>query len=311
MPHIARLPHGRTTVDARCYSPAMSEDRLAQIIRATADELTAAFNKTEAIRHQGQKGAAREDPVLNFVRGRLPGTVRAVGSSEVIDSTGATSKQQDIVIVDPSTLPFFDADKHRVYPAECVQGVIEVKSRLNKKEVWDACEKIASVKRLPKVHYYDDPLGRRWLAYDGSTLNHRPTLGYVFAYEASTQIETLTDNVIEWCEGHGPEVWPDGLFVIGKGTISWFKDNKPHECLYPGASIGIIESQHPRDVLLNMALSLHTAFVKAWMPPFRLHPYLPTAVLGVAKRPKPPWPARHDQVTLTGADTAKDAGAPA
>ena len=289
----------------------MSEERLAQIVRATADELTAAFNKTAAVQHQGQKGAVREDPVLNFVQGRLPGTVQAFGSSEVIDSNGATSKQQDIIIVDPSTPPFFNEDKHRVYAAECVQGVIEVKSRLTKKEVRDACEKIASVKRLPKVHYYDDILGRKWQANDGTQLNHRPTLGYVFAYEGSTQIETLANNVIEWCEGHAPEEWPDGLFVMGKGTIAWFKDGKAHESLYPGASIGVIKSQHPRDVLLSMALNLHTAFVTAWMPPFRLHPYLPTAVLGVAQWSTPAGPTWPDQTTPADAGAGEAAGAPA
>jgi hypothetical protein len=229
----------------------------------------------------------------------------------VIDSTGATSKQQDIIIVDPSTPPFFNEDKHRVYPSECVQGVIEVKSRLNKSEVWDACEKIASVKRLPKVHYYDDALGRGWPANDGTMLNHRPTLGYVFAYAGSTGIDTLASNVIDWCEEHVPEEWPDGLFVMGKGTIAWFMDGKSHECLYPGASIAVIESQHPRDVLLNMALSLHMAFVTAWMPPFRLHPYLPTAVLGVVKRPTPTGPAWPKRLTPADTDAAEDAGAPA
>lgn len=287
----------------------MSEDRLAQIVRATADELTAAFHKAAAVQHQGQKGAAREDPVLNFVQGRLTGNVRAVGSSEVIDSTGATSKQQDIIIVDPSTPPFFSADKHRVYPAECVQGVIEVKSQLTKSEVLDACEKIASVKRLPKVHYYDDILGRTWLANDGTTLNHRPTLGYVFAYTGRTQIETLANNVIEWCDGHAPAEWPDGFFVMDKGAIVWFKDGKSHECLYPGATIGVIESRRPGDVLLNMALSLHTAFVSAWMPPFRLHPYLPTAVLGVAKHPMPAGPKWPKQFGQADAGAVENGGA--
>jgi len=64
-----------------------------------------------------------------------------------------------------------------------------------------------------------------------------------------------------------------------------------------------------RDVLLNMALSLHTAFVSAWMPPFRLHPYLPTAVLGVAKHPMPAGPKWPKQFGQADAGAVENGGA--
>jgi hypothetical protein len=85
---------------------------------------------------------------------------------------------------------------------------------------------------------------------------------------------------------------------MDKGAIVWFKEGRAHECPYPGATIGVIESRRPEDVLLNMALSLHVAFVSAWMPLFRLRLYLPTAVLGVAKQPMsagPKWPKQFGQ----------------
>lgn len=274
----------------------MTEDRLAQIIRATADELVAAFNKTAAIMHEGSKGTARESPLLSFLQGRLPATVRAVGSSEVLDSGGTTSMQQDILIVDPSTPPFLNEGNQRVYPAECVHGVLEVKGRLNKHEVVDACNKIASVKRLPKIHYYADPLGRFYPSLEtGVALNHRPTFGYVFAYKSQTKIETIADNVIDWCKVHSPEEWPDGVFILDRGTVGWLLDGVFQECVVPGSQVGFIESQEPRDVLLAMILNLNVAYVTAWMPPFKLHGYLPTAVLGVTKSSQPPEPTWPEQ----------------
>lgn len=269
----------------------MAEDRLAEIIRATATELEAAFNRTAAIQHRAQKGAAREDPVLSFVRGRLPRTVAAVGGGEVLDASGATSRQQDILIVDPSTPPFLDERKHSVYPSECVHGVIEVKSSLNKAEVIDACETIASVKRLAKTNYFPDPLGRTYVDVDGRRVGHRPTFGYVFAYASRSRIETLADNVADWCEGRPPSEWPDGLYIMGKGSITWFRDGVPFECLVEGARLGFLQSSHARDTLLTMALNLHMAYVTAWMPPFRLHPYVASAGLGVAKWSEPAAPS--------------------
>lgn len=269
----------------------MNEDRLAQIIRATADDLQAAFKRTAAIQHQAQKGAAREDPVLAFVRSRLPGAVVATGSGEVIDAAGGCSQQQDILIVDPSTPPFLDEERHRVYPVEAVHGVIEVKSSLSKKTLLEACDAIASVKRLKKTSYHPDLLGRTFTGLTGTPMTHRPTFGYVFAYGGNTKIETLASNFCDWCERHPPEEWPDGLYVLGKGSIVWFRDGVPFETLVSAACVGFIESQYHRDVFVTMALHLQMAFATAWMPPLKLHDYLRGTVLGVAKWTTPAAPS--------------------
>lgn len=266
----------------------MTEDRLAEIVRVLADELKSAFEKTRAIKHEGSKGTARESAVLTFLQTRLPRTVRAVGSSEVIDSTGATSLQQDIVLVDPSTPPFLQEGNQQLYPAECVHGVIEVKGRLSKHEVRDACDKIASVKRLPKVHYL---LDRRSLLLDG--VNLPPTYGFVFAYTSSTSLKSITENVIEWCDEHSPQDWPDGLFILDRGSVAWFLDGKHQASAAPGSCLGFIEPEGPSDVLLTMLLNLHTAYANAWAPAVNLQMYVPHAVVGVPRVSdpcEPVWP---------------------
>jgi len=47
------------------------------------------------------------------------------------------------------------------------------------------------------------------------------------------------------------------------------------------------------------------------MPPFRLHPYLPNAVLGFAQWSTPAGPVWPGRATHTDAGAGEDAGAPA
>jgi len=143
-----------------------TEPRLSSILRASAKELEIGFDKTSNLANMGDRGTGRELQVLRFLQTRLPGTVRAEGSSEIIDAAGGESGQCDIVIVDPTTPPFYSDDATRVYPIEAVHGVVEVKSTLTKAELRGACDKIASVKQLVKENYLPDPFHRthEWLA---------------------------------------------------------------------------------------------------------------------------------------------------
>jgi hypothetical protein len=70
-----------------------------------------------------------------------------------------------IVIMDPSTPPFWSEQDYRIVPAECVYGVIEVKSSLDTKELCSAWEQIAQVKALPKTAYHPDGLARTRIMY--------------------------------------------------------------------------------------------------------------------------------------------------
>lgn len=240
----------------------MPDALLAEIAGATAEHLVAEFNLIASMRHVGQRGSAREEPVLEWVASRLPGTVVAHGSGEVIDVSGSASSQQDIIITDRNTPAFVDKRQHRVHPIESVHGVIEVKSRLNRAETLKACETIRSVKRLAKSSYYPDVLGR----------TPEPTLGYIFAYESSTRIETIARNVWGWCEVHPPEEWPDAVYVLNRGVVAW-ADDKLQERVVRDGNLLAVEFT-PGKTLLTTAFHLHMAFVAAWTPRFNMHPYL-------------------------------------
>lgn len=98
----------------------------------------------------GLVGASREHPARKSLERLLPGAA-AVGSGLVIDSYGNSSKQQDIVIFEDAWCPVFsinETPEATFFPCEGVIATGEVKSGLDSKELEDAFEKIASVKRL-------------------------------------------------------------------------------------------------------------------------------------------------------------------
>jgi hypothetical protein len=166
--------------------------------------------------------------------------------------------------------------------------VIEVKSRLDKKEVRDACEKIASVRRLTKTNYLVPPAAV--LNLGGPPLS--TTYAFVFAFSSRWSIKSITRNVSDWCDENPPSDWPDGVFILDRGSIRWFMNGRDQGCAVPGSAIGYVD-QRPGDVLLMMLLNLHTAFANAWVP-VNLQGYLPNAVFGVpmiSHPAQPVWPA--------------------
>jgi hypothetical protein len=145
---------------------ASHEPTLRQVLASVADRMVADFKASGIARHRGSKGTVREAQLLtNYLRKYLPRIVRAEHSGEVVAVSGDVSQQCDILIVDPSTPPFWDEEDYRIVPAECVYGVIEVKSSLDSEELKNAWELIARVKALPKIAYFPDPPpGRtRWM----------------------------------------------------------------------------------------------------------------------------------------------------
>ncbi|WP_134105757.1 DUF6602 domain-containing protein [Kribbella pratensis] len=277
---------------------ASGQGKLPEILRASAKKLQGAFEETAHIRHRGARGASREDPIRIFLSERMPRTVSVLGSSEVVSVDGRTSGQCDILISDPVTPPFLVSDSHQVVPVECVFGVIEVKSRLTKKEVLNACDQIARVKDLPKTAYYADT-GLRGPAHADAGAG-KQTAGYVFAYTSTISMGTLARHVVEWCERHDPNLWPDGIYVLDKGSLLWSRRDLPFNLIgspVPGTELVFLKPNSPGDVILTAVFQLYIRFVNSWMPPIDIAPYMSTSLLGVRhfnRSPAPEWPNESD-----------------
>lgn len=105
----------------------------------------------KSITHQGKRGDVTEKHFITTLRAYLPKRY-AVDSAIVIDSTGRTSDQMDVVIYDPQYTPtLLDQHDHKYVTAEAVYAVMEVKPTVNKGYLDYAGKKAASIRRLKRT----------------------------------------------------------------------------------------------------------------------------------------------------------------
>lgn len=158
---------------------------------SVSKKMLADFKATGALKHSGSKGAVRESLLLHgYLSKYLPRTVIAAHSGEVIAVDAGVSSQCDLLVLDPSTPPFWDEDGYRVVPIECVYGVIEVKSFLDARELRETWSKIAEIKRMEKNAFRQHPGFSRSRTIYGKAWGYVPTSGMVFAYDGA-ELETL------------------------------------------------------------------------------------------------------------------------
>jgi hypothetical protein len=106
----------------------------------------------ETVTHTGEMGAASEADWCAALTEFLP-TRYQVSKAFVIDSTGATSDQIDVVVHDRHFCPlFFETSAGARYvPVESIFAVFEAKQEMTRAHVDYAARKIASVRRLRRT----------------------------------------------------------------------------------------------------------------------------------------------------------------
>lgn len=97
--------------------------------------------------HPGEFGVYREKIVKELLQRFLPAWL-AIGTGFIVTSDNERSTQCDLIIYDKNITPVIENSEQRFFPIECVAGVIEVKSKLNKTELKTALIKLAEIKRL-------------------------------------------------------------------------------------------------------------------------------------------------------------------
>jgi hypothetical protein len=103
---------------------------------------------SNTITHSGVQGEVNEKYFINILRSYLPKRY-SVDSAIVIDSSGSTSDQIDVVVYDNLYTPtLLDQENHRYIPAESVYAIFEVKPSINKAYLKYAAEKALSVRNL-------------------------------------------------------------------------------------------------------------------------------------------------------------------
>ncbi|WP_329460879.1 DUF6602 domain-containing protein [Streptomyces sp. NBC_01431] len=257
----------------------MAENSLGEIFQSASDRLRADFLSSGGFVHRGEKGGAREKLLAEFISKYLPGHVQAFHSGEVITANGQVSPQCDILICDRSTPPLLDMDSYRIVPSECVYGVIEVKSKLDSKELVDACEKLRRVKQLPKSAFYPQMFEMRCRIY-GREYSYVPTAGIIFAFD-SIDMAKLGDQLAEWCRDKPLDERPDSVWVMGKGYLTWV-DEEPHPqiTVQESGDFALMELPQVGEVLFPFTVYLSMHFAAARMDPLKLVDYTSQTSIG-------------------------------
>lgn len=157
--------------------------RLRDYFQGRADTLTAAQRSAQIHAHCGDRGESNEGTLEAFIRDHLPGRCRIArggfifGREEIETSDGVEitnrileSKQLDLIITNDLTLQF-NAQEKTFNSIEGAYGVVSVKTNLDRKQIREALENIASIPEMPRLtinlnkdlpnyrkgHFYDLP----------------------------------------------------------------------------------------------------------------------------------------------------------
>lgn len=177
------------------------------------------FNISAQFQHHGNRGSYREDSLKNFLtNGKLP-DIFGIASGEIISQYSQVSKQMDAIIYDKSkSIIFESSESTKIFPIESVLGIIEVKSQLSKAKLIEGLENIKSLKTLHAPQLITKNYGDRVrIGY-----YNNPPFGVIFAYSLSgNSLESLRNNLKEWCDSNPPEVWPNFICILDEGTINF------------------------------------------------------------------------------------------
>lgn len=117
-----------------------------------ADELQRQSTRVRAnfSTHRPSSGDNRESIVADFLQSHLPAAY-GVSTGLVVSSDGVFSNQADVLITDIHTnSPLYSTMPERLWLAESVYAMIEVKTHLNPSDISDAISKCRRFKTLPR-----------------------------------------------------------------------------------------------------------------------------------------------------------------
>lgn len=116
--------------------------------------------------HPGITGSIRESAFGKFLEKYLPEGWR-IGHGKIIDSSGQTSPEIDLIVYDPRIIPpRFFREPSGFFPIECCLYAIEVKSKSTSQEMQSSIEKMIKLRNLKSSHTHYGQVRRLYLAYD-------------------------------------------------------------------------------------------------------------------------------------------------
>jgi len=258
---------------------------IAELFEEVANKMRADVEAArKALTHSGLKGAQFEEVFRRFLRDYLPAALD-ISTGQIVDSTGAISRQLDVIISDSARTPIlYRSSQARVVPAECVYTVIEVKAHLDTRDLDEALTNMDSVRSLQKRAYYSDPdpVIVRTVSVYGKEWSIWPIQYFLFAYD-SISVQSLAQHLItRYRETSAPsERRIDMICVLDKGVIcNYLPDGTVDACPVPGSFVYGCETK--KALLLFYTLASRY-FSQAWLPNFRFRDYLGEMQFGPAE----------------------------
>ncbi len=175
------------------------------------------LKNTASISHKGNRGTAREQLLRDFFARNMPDRF-AVTHGEAVDLSGRTSQQFDLVIYDKISNFPFSSEGVTILPAEAVLATVEIKSKLDSKEVRKSVE--AAVK-LRSLRPFDRSLGGINV---GSNVGRSYQCRYhhsLFAYQTNLKEDDWGNKELErLTKTHPGTHLIDCVYVLDRGIIN-------------------------------------------------------------------------------------------
>src|ERR1043165_1118717 len=218
--------------------------------------------------HRPMIGNAREFLVKRVLGSFLPPGL-GVGSGRVVGSVGQQSRQIDIVIFDTQFPVFRFPGGHSLFPVEGVIATIEVKSRINTKQLHEALDNCLSVLEVSTSIVTSDfeserrrvaPLVLHPALIDREIAFVHAPKTYIFAFRGINSRASLDKALSEWL---APRNYPQTaqsfliprVIVTGKAVSITYgdpvriSDAEPYQ--HPDARQMAFEATNPHLVLLE------------------------------------------------------------
>lgn len=116
--------------------------KVAQVLKGEAEAASVFPNSSDV-------GTSREKIYLEFIKNHIPSKCNAFLGGYIFDSFGNESKQLDIIITSDTAIKFdlFNKDgKGKSFaPVEGTIGVVSIKSKLDKEQLFDSLSNLASI----------------------------------------------------------------------------------------------------------------------------------------------------------------------
>ncbi len=188
--------------------------------------LSAYHQASKSVKNPSILGDLRERFLREFLSLYLPSSFDIV-SGEVIDSTGSSSGQQDVIVYRRDVPRLRIVDGPSRFFIEGVKSTLEVKSKLTSRKFKDALDSVYTVKRLtPRLKPISNNLKGLKTGYVWS---------YVFAYEGlkSRTYDGLFKKYMEdkgWTPDDLYSYMPDAIYVLN-GPLYYKNDGYVFEKL--------------------------------------------------------------------------------